>query len=90
MNTDYTEQTHSNNISTKTSPSQNRDQYFNDAKWLQLLDPVVLEQIKDPNMLNVQNKILTVVFWDISGFSALCEILKAYSASCCILKGIFF
>jgi class 3 adenylate cyclase len=80
MNTDYTEQTHSNNIATKTSLSQNsRDQYSNNVEWLQLLDPVVLDLIKDPNMVNVQNKILTVVFWDISGFSALCEILKEHT-----------
>jgi class 3 adenylate cyclase len=82
--TDYTEQTHSNNIATKnkTSPSRNRDQYSNNnnTEWLQLLDPIVLEQIKeDPNMANVQKKILTVVFWDISGFSALCEILKEHT-----------
>jgi hypothetical protein len=77
MNTDYTEQTHSNNISTKTSPSQNRDQYFNNVEWLQLLDPVVLDLIKDPNMVNVQNKILTVVFWDISGLAQESS-LKSY------------
>jgi adenylate cyclase len=78
--TDYTKQTHSNNIATnKASPSQNRGQYSNNTGWLQLLDPIVLEQIKDPNMANVQNKILTVVFWDISCFSALCEILKEHT-----------
>ena len=36
----------------------------------------MLEQINDPNLVNVQNKILTLVSWDISGFSVLCEILK--------------
>jgi adenylate cyclase len=40
------------------------------------VDPVVLEQIRDPELVTMQNKILTVVFWDISGFSVLCEKLK--------------
>ena len=40
------------------------------------VDPVVLEQIRDPELVTMQNKILTVVFWDISGFSVLCERLQ--------------
>jgi adenylate cyclase len=40
------------------------------------VDPVVLEQIRDPELVTMQNKILTIVFWDISGFSILCEKLK--------------
>jgi class 3 adenylate cyclase/plastocyanin len=40
------------------------------------VDPVVLEQIRDPELVTMQNKILTIVFWDISGFSVLCEKLK--------------
>jgi class 3 adenylate cyclase len=40
------------------------------------VDPVVLEQIRDPELVTLQNKILTIVFWDISGFSILCEKLK--------------
>jgi class 3 adenylate cyclase/plastocyanin len=40
------------------------------------VDPVVLEQIRDPELVTMLNKILTIVFWDISGFSVLCEKLK--------------
>jgi class 3 adenylate cyclase/plastocyanin len=40
------------------------------------VDPVVLEQIRDPELVTMQNKILTIVFWDISGFSVLCESLR--------------
>jgi class 3 adenylate cyclase/plastocyanin len=40
------------------------------------VDPVVLEQIRDPELVTMQNKILTVVFWDISGFSVLCDTLQ--------------
>jgi class 3 adenylate cyclase/plastocyanin len=42
------------------------------------VDPVVLEQIRDPELVTMQNKILTIVFWDISGFSVLCEKLKSH------------
>jgi class 3 adenylate cyclase len=42
------------------------------------VDPVVLEQIRDPELVTLQNKILTVVFWDISGFSVLCESLQSH------------
>jgi class 3 adenylate cyclase/plastocyanin len=40
------------------------------------VDPIVLEQIRDPELVTLQNKILTIVFWDISGFSVLCESLQ--------------
>lgn len=40
------------------------------------VDPVVLEQIRNPELVTMQNKILTIVFWDISGFSVLCERLQ--------------
>ena len=40
------------------------------------VDPVVLEQIRDPELVTMQNKILTIEFWDISGFSVLCETLQ--------------
>jgi class 3 adenylate cyclase/plastocyanin len=42
------------------------------------VDPVVLEQIRDPELVTMQNKILTIVFWDISGFSVLCESLQSH------------
>jgi adenylate cyclase len=40
------------------------------------VDPVVLDQIQDPELVTMQNKILTIVFWDISGFSVLCDSLR--------------
>jgi adenylate cyclase len=40
------------------------------------VDPIVLEQIRDPELVTMQNKILTIVFWDISGFSVLCDSLQ--------------
>lgn len=42
-------------------------------------DPKVFGIIdKNPELLNIQSKTLTIVFWDIRGFSKLCEILKAH------------
>lgn len=42
-------------------------------------DPRVYSAIeRNPDMLNIQSKTLTVVFWDIRGFSGLCETLKAH------------
>jgi len=42
-------------------------------------DPKVFGAIeRNPELLNLQSRTLTVVFWDIRGFSALCETLKAH------------
>lgn len=42
-------------------------------------DPKVFGVIeRNPELLNIQSRTLTIVFWDIRGFSALCEILKAH------------
>jgi class 3 adenylate cyclase len=42
-------------------------------------DPKVFDVIeKDPSLLSVRRRILSIVFWDIRGFSRLCEILKAH------------
>lgn len=42
-------------------------------------DPKVFGVInKNPELLKIQNRTLTIVFWDIRGFSSLCEILKAH------------
>jgi hypothetical protein len=43
------------------------------------VDPVVLEQINDPDLINVQKTILTGVFWDISVFSIIYEKLKEHT-----------
>jgi len=42
-------------------------------------DPKVFETIeKQPSLLPIQLRTITVCFWDIRGFSLLCEILKAH------------
>jgi class 3 adenylate cyclase len=42
-------------------------------------DPKVFDLIeRDPSLLKIDRRLLTVVFWDIRGFSRLCEILKAH------------
>ena len=37
------------------------------------MDPAVVEYLSNPNAVLLQNKVLTIVFWDISSFSILCE-----------------
>jgi len=42
-------------------------------------DPKVFGVIdKNPELLNIQSRTVTIVFWDIREFSSLCEILKAH------------
>lgn len=42
-------------------------------------DPKVFEVIeREPSLLAVSHKLVTIVFWDIRGFSRLCESLKAH------------
>jgi len=42
-------------------------------------DPKVFETIeKQPSLLPIQLRTITICFWDIRGFSLLCEILKAH------------
>ena len=42
-------------------------------------DPRVFETIeREPSLLDVQEKTITICFWDIRGFSKLCETLKAH------------
>lgn len=42
-------------------------------------DPKVFTLIeKKPELLTIQTRLVTIVFWDIRGFSRLCEILKAH------------
>lgn len=43
------------------------------------LDSAVVEYLSNPHAPLIQNKILTIVFWDISHFSNLSEKLKQYS-----------
>lgn len=58
-------------------------QQIEDQKQLTFLrryfDPRVFGVIeKDPDLLSVRNQIVTICFWDIRGFSRLCESLKAH------------
>lgn len=42
-------------------------------------DPRVFGMIESsPDLLKIQNRMVTIVFWDIRGFSRLCESLKAH------------
>ncbi|MBF0145770.1 MAG: response regulator [Magnetococcales bacterium] len=42
-------------------------------------DPKVFNVIeRDPSILSVSERLVTIAFWDIRGFSQLCESLKAY------------
>ena len=40
--------------------------------------PKTLLKIADPDLVKIHNKIFTIVFWDLSGFSALCEKIKGH------------
>ena len=42
------------------------------------IDSAVIEYLSNPHAPSIQNKILTIVFWDISHFSNLSEKLKQY------------
>lgn len=72
-------------VKTKTALSFRElalDQIENQKKLTFLkryFDPKVFGVIeRNPELLNIQSRTLTIVFWDIRGFSALCEILKAH------------
>lgn len=43
---------------------------------IRYVDPIILETFNNPNLDIFRNKVLSIVFWDISGFSRLCELLK--------------
>ena len=40
------------------------------------LDPAIIEYLSDPSATLIQNRVMTVVFWDISNFSKLTEVFK--------------
>jgi class 3 adenylate cyclase/plastocyanin len=40
------------------------------------LDPAIIEYLSDPLATLIQNRVMTIVFWDISNFSKLTEIFK--------------
>lgn len=65
---------HSRHIALKLLQSQRNIDFMR-----KYFDPLVFDMInKNPTILEPKNRIVTVVFWDIRGFSALSETLKAY------------
>lgn len=40
------------------------------------LDPAIIEYLSDPHAPLIQNRVMTIVFWDISNFSKLTEVFK--------------
>jgi len=40
------------------------------------LDPAIIEYLSDPHATLIQNRVMTIIFWDISNFSKLTEIFK--------------
>jgi len=40
------------------------------------LDPAIIEYLSDPYATLIQNRLMTIVFWDISNFSKLTEVFK--------------
>ena len=40
------------------------------------LDPAIIEYLSDPHASLIQNRVMTIIFWDISNFSKLTEIFK--------------
>ncbi|MFI5329648.1 MAG: adenylate/guanylate cyclase domain-containing protein [Desulfobaccales bacterium] len=55
-------------------------EYQNKMSFLKrYFDPRVFDIIdQNPDLLNIKSKTLTIGFWDIRGFSKLCEVLKAH------------
>lgn len=47
-----------------------------ESTLIRYVDPIILETFNDPNLETFRNKVLSIVFWDIGGFSRLCELLK--------------
>ena len=40
------------------------------------LDPAIIEYLSDPHAPLIQNRVMTIVFWDITNFSKLTEVFK--------------
>jgi hypothetical protein len=47
------------------------------------LDPAIIEYLNDPYVTLIQNRLLTIVFWDISNFSKLTEVFKDHPGPNC-------
>jgi len=67
-------------INVKTRAALQYRHWFRQMSFAQrYFDPRVFEHInRTPNVLALQNRLVTVAFWDIRGFSLLCEILKGH------------
>lgn len=67
-------------INIKTRAALRYREWSKQVNFLQrYFDPKVFATVqKDPSLLDIAYKIITIVFWDIRGFSRLCESLKAH------------
>ena len=54
------------------------------------VDPAIVEYLSDPNAVLIQNKIMTIVFWDISNFSDLSEKLKDHPELIAVFLNEYF
>lgn len=54
------------------------------------VDPAIVEFLSDPNSPLIQNKIMTIVFWDISNFSDLSEKLKDHPELIAVFLNEYF
>ena len=51
------------------------------SSFKRYFDPEICDKIENnPELLDTRKKTITIVFWDIRGFSRLCEILKDHTA----------
>lgn len=54
------------------------------------VDPAIVEYLSDPNAVLIQNKIMTIIFWDISNFSDLSEKLKDHPELIAVFLNEYF
>ena len=54
------------------------------------VDPAIVEYLSDPHAALIQNKIMTIVFWDISNFSDLSEKLKEHPELIAVFLNEYF
>jgi class 3 adenylate cyclase/plastocyanin len=54
------------------------------------VDPAIVEYLSDPHAALIQNKIMTIVFWDISNFSDLSEKLRDHPELIAVFLNEYF
>lgn len=54
------------------------------------LDPAIIEYLSDPHATLIQNRVMTIVFWDISNFSKLTEIFKDHPELIAVFLNEYF